>query len=179
MKYIFLDFDGVINNWYQMEGISLENAKILKQIIDLTNARVIATTSNKYSFQQRGIDYYKSIFYKNYVIPLKELGIEIYDITPFKNNAKILEIKDYIESHKIKDYVILDDELIKDSGLNKHQVLPDLYLGLQPHHIEPIINILNENLGFYPSDYNLNETAEEQVIRINDYHNKYTKNPHK
>lgn len=51
MKYIFLDFDGVINNWYQMEGVSLENAKILKQIIDLTNASVIATTSNKYSFQ--------------------------------------------------------------------------------------------------------------------------------
>ena len=153
MKYIFLDFDGVINNWYQMEGVSLENAKILKQIIDLTNARVIAATSNKYSFQQRGIDYYKSIFYKNYVIPLKELGIEISDVTPFINSSKILEIKDYIESHKIEDYVILDDELIEDSELQKHQVLPDLYLGLQPHHIEPIINVLNENLGFYPPNY--------------------------
>lgn len=179
MKYIFLDFDGVINNWYQMEGVSLENVKILKQIIDLTNAKIISTTSNKYSFQKHGIDYYKSIFYKNYVIPLKELGIEIYDITPFKNNSKILEIKDYIESHKIKDYVILDDELIKDSELNKHQVLPDLYLGLQPHHIEPIINILNGHLGFYPPNYNLNETSEEQAIRINEYHNKYTKNTHK
>lgn len=30
IKYIFLDFDGVINNFYQMEGISLENVKILK-----------------------------------------------------------------------------------------------------------------------------------------------------
>lgn len=88
MKYIFLDFDGVINNWYQMEGVSLENAKILKQIIDITNAKIISTTSNKYLFQKYGIDYYKSIFYKNYVIPLKELGIEIYDITPLKNNSK-------------------------------------------------------------------------------------------
>lgn len=148
MKYIFLDFDGVINNWYQMEGVSLENAKILKQIIDLTNARVIATTSNKYSFQQRGIDYYKSIFYKNYVIPLKELGIEISDVTPFINSSKILEIKDYIESHKIEDYVILDDKLIKDSVLHKHQVLPNLYHGLKPHHIEPIINILNDHFNF-------------------------------
>ena len=173
MKYIFLDFDGVINNWYQMEGVSLENVKILKQIIDLTNASVIATTSNKYSFQQRGIGYYNSIFYKNYVIPLKELDIEIYDITSFINSSKELEIKDYIESHKIEDYVILDDEL------KKHQVLPDLYLGLQPHHIEPIINILNGNLVFYPPNYNLNETVEEQAIRINDYHNKYTKNTHK
>ena len=179
MKYIFLDFDCVINNWYQMEGVSLENVKILKQIIDLTNASVIATTSNKYSFQQRGIDYYKSIFYKNYVIPLKELDIEIYDVTPFINSSKILEIKDYIESHKIEDYVILDDELIEDSELQKHQVLPDLYLGLQPHHVEPIINILNGNLVFYPPNYNLNETAEEQAIKINEYHNKYSKNTHK
>ena len=179
MKYIFLDFDGVINNFYQMEGISLENVKILKHIIELTNSKIISTTSNKYSFQKYGIDYYKSIFYKNYVIPLKELGIEISDVTPFKNNSKILEIKDYIESHKIEDYVILDDELIEDSELQKHQVLPDLYLGLQPHHIEPIINILNGNLAFYPPNYNLNETAEEQAIRINDYHNKYTKNSHK
>lgn len=179
MKYIFLDFDGVINNWYQMEGVSLENAKTLKQIIDLTNARVIATTSNKYSFQKYGIDYYKSIFYKNYVIPLKELGIEIHDITPFINSSKILEIKDYIDSHKIEDYIILDDELIKDNKLQAHQVLLDLYLGLQPHHIEPIINILHGHLGFYPPNYNLNETAEELVIRINEYHNKYTKNTHK
>ena len=59
--------------------------------------------------------------------------------------------------------------------MQKHQVLTDLYLGLQPHHIEPIINVLNENLGFYPPNYNLNETAEEQIIRINEYHNKYSK----
>jgi len=130
MKYIFLDFDGVIINFYQMEGISLENVKILKKIIELTNAKIIATTSNKYSFQQRGIDYYKSIFYKNYVIPLKELVIEIYEVAPFKNNSKILEIKDYIESHKIEDYLILDDELIKDSEFQKYQVLSDLYIGL-------------------------------------------------
>ena len=30
MKQIFLDFDGIINNWYQMKGISLENVIILK-----------------------------------------------------------------------------------------------------------------------------------------------------
>ena len=30
MKQIFLDFDGIINNWHQMKGVSLENAIILK-----------------------------------------------------------------------------------------------------------------------------------------------------
>lgn len=47
MKQIFLDFDGIINNWYQMKGVSLENAIILKQIIDLTDAKIVATTSNR------------------------------------------------------------------------------------------------------------------------------------
>ena len=31
MKCIFLDFDGVINNWYQIDGVSIENAMILKK----------------------------------------------------------------------------------------------------------------------------------------------------
>lgn len=53
MKYIFLDFDGVINNWYQMEGVSIDNAMILRQIIELTNAKITATTSNKYNFQKK------------------------------------------------------------------------------------------------------------------------------
>ena len=51
MKCIFLDFDGVINNWYQFDGVSTENAMILKKIVDIADAKIIATTSNKYSLQ--------------------------------------------------------------------------------------------------------------------------------
>ena len=36
MKCIFLDFDGVINNWYHFDGVSIENAMILKKIIELS-----------------------------------------------------------------------------------------------------------------------------------------------
>ena len=39
MKVIFLDFDGV----------SLNNAKILKEIITQTDAKIVVTSSNKYS----------------------------------------------------------------------------------------------------------------------------------
>ena len=46
MKCIFLDFDGVINNWYHFDGVSIENAMILKKIIELSDAKIIATTSN-------------------------------------------------------------------------------------------------------------------------------------
>ena len=175
MKVIFLDFDGVINNWNHFNGVDFENAQILKAIINLTNAKVVATTSNKYSLQGGGsIDYYSSIYYNNYVKYLNELGIEIYDITPFVNKDRTLEIKKNLMKHDIKQYVIIDDEVIGEE-LQDHQVFLDLYKGLQKEHVLPTLKILNGQLGFYPPDYNREETAEELVYRINKYYNQFKK----
>ena len=175
MKCIFLDFDGVINNWYHFDGVSIENVMILKKIIELSDAKIIATTSNKYSLQRLDkVDYYKSIFYINYVKFLNELGIQIHDLTPFVDANRTLEIKKYIEEHQIEQYVILDDELIEEE-LQEHQVFLDLYRGLQEEHIIPALNILNGNLGFYPPNYDRNETPEELNYRINSYYSKARK----
>ena len=175
MKCIFLDFDGVINNWYQIEGVSIENAVILKNIADKSGAKIVATTSNKYSLQQCAqVDYYKSNFYNNYAKYLNALGISIYDLTPLVDKNRTLEIKKYIEEHQIEQYVILDDELIGEE-LQKHQVFIDLYRGLQEEHIIPAINILNGKLGFYPPSYDRNEAPEELNSRINDYYSKIKK----
>ena len=165
MKCIFLDFDGV----------SIENAMILKKIIELSDAKIIATTSNKYSLQRLDkVDYYKSIFYNSYVKFLNELGIQIHDLTPFVDTNRTLEIKKYIEEHQIEQYVILDDEVIEEE-LQEHQVFLDLYRGLQEEHIIPALNILNGNLGFYPPNYDRNETPEELNYRINSYYSKARK----
>ena len=170
MKCIFLDFDGVINNWYQFNGVSIENAMILKIIADKTGAKIVATTSNKYNLQRTDkIDYYESKFYNNYVKYLNELGIQIYDLTPLVDKNRTLEIKKYIQEQEVEEYVILDDELI-DEELQEHQVFIDLYRGLQEEHITPAINILNGQLGFYPPNYDKNETPEELNFRINDYY---------
>ena len=175
MKCIFLDFDGVINNWYHFDGVSIENVMILKKIIELSDAKIIAITSNKYSLQRLDkVDYYKSIFYNNYVKFLNELGIQIHDLTPFVDTNRTLEIKKYIEEHQIEQYVILDDELIEEE-LQEHQVFLDLYRGLQEEHIIPALNILNGNLGFYPPNYDRNETPEELNYRINSYYSKARK----
>lgn len=175
MKCIFLDFDGVINNWHQFDGVSIENAMILKKITDKTGAKIIATTSNKYSLQRTDkVDYYKSIFYNDYVKYLNELGIQIYDLTPLVDKNRTLEIKKYIQEHEVEEYVILDDELIGEE-LQEHQVFIDLYRGLQEEHIIPATNILNGKLGFYPPNYNRNETSEELNFRINDYYSKMKK----
>lgn len=172
-KIIFLDFDGVINNWYTPKNIKVdyENVLILKNIIDITGAKIVATTSNKRSFQIGLCDIEHSN-YNKYVKCLKEYGIEIYDVTPLGNNREE-EILMYLNNNPdITHFLILDDDYIFKS-LKKHQVYLDLYDGLRKEHIIPAINILNNILGFYPPDYNCNETFEQKLIRINKHYNKY------
>ena len=169
MKVIFLDFDGVINNWNHFDGIDVKCVEILKYIKQTTNSSIVATTSNKYSFQAHGQSLQKTRFYQM-VMELKHLGVEIQDITPLVNKNKSLEIQEYLENHKeVTQYVILDDEYIGDK-LKEHQVFLDLYRGLQEEHIMPSINILNGKLGFYPPNYNTKETPEELNARINRYY---------
>ena len=148
-------------------GGAEENAIVLKRIIDISGARVVVTSSNKYVLQCNSkIDYYSSNFYNVYVKKLNEFGIQIFDLTPMCGRDRLLEIKKYILDHNIKDYVIIDDELV-DFELQDHQVFLDLYRGLQIEHIKPIISILNGKLGFYPLNYDRLETAEELNSRIN------------
>lgn len=170
MKVIFLDFDGVINNWEHFNGVDFNNVKYLKEIIKFTDAKVVATTSNKYSFQQYSGVNYKNTNYFRYVALLKDMGIEIFDVTPYVDKNRCLEICKYLELHpEVEQYLILDDEYVNDK-LREHQVLLELYNGICEEHIKPSLNILNGKLGLYPPDYDTSITPEEQLIRINKYH---------
>ena len=169
MKVIFLDFDGVINDWYTMNSVNIDNVLILKQIIDMTGALIVVTSSNKYSFQRDNVLYKDSLCYKRYVMSLFQNGIKIYDYTKDYNDRE-LEIITYLKEHNdITDYLILDDDYIFDS-LKGHQVFLDWYKGLCKEHIKPCLNILNGNLGFYPPDFDMNESDEKRLIRINKYY---------
>ena len=171
MKIIFLDFDGVINNWYHFDGVCIENALILKEIIGLTNAKIVVTSSNKYQIQNNPQkDYKQTKYFKEYIQKLNEIGIEIYNITPYCNYNRTIEIQKYILEHNIESFVIIDDELVSDV-LQEHQVFCDLYRGLQIEHIEPTLKILNGELGFYPENYNRKETSSELILRINKHYN--------
>ena len=170
MKVIFLDFDGVINNWDHFETIDINSVMILKYIQEQTNSFIVATTSQKYSFQKNHNTSFKETNFYKICSLLKKLGITINDVTPLVKGNRFLEIKEYLNSHKnITEYLILDDEYIDDS-LKDHQVLIDLYNGLQKEHIIPSINILNGILGFYPKDYDTKMSKEEVLVRINNYH---------
>ena len=171
MKVIFLDFDGVINNFNHFDGVDFDNVKWLIEIVKQTDANVVATTSNKYSFQRNKDVKYENTIYFRFVTILKEMGIEIFDVTPYVYGDRKSEIMEYLKNNSIEQFVILDDEFVS-MDLKDHQVLMDMYNGLREEHVKPSVDILNGKLGFYPLDFNFNESLEERMIRINKYHSK-------
>ncbi len=175
MKIIFLDLDGVLNNWYHPDLIARENLNILKKILALSKAKIVLTSSNKYPLQRQNIKTITGSYLEKYVKIIQNEGISIYDVTPYVKEDRSLEIKAYLESNtNITDFVIIDDELVAPDFL-KYQVLLDWDRGLQEEHIKPVLAILNGNLGFYPKDYNINETPEHKLIRINKFYNQNRK----
>ena len=80
MKVIFLDFDGVINDYISINQKNDYNIQVLKKIIDENNAKVVVTSSHKYKWQRNND---KNGFFESYYIKaLKEKGIDVLDWTP-------------------------------------------------------------------------------------------------
>lgn len=128
-KIIFLDIDGVLNSQntfidnheyrkffvkymngsiedeivYTMLDIDLDKVFMLRDICNLTGAKVVVSSSwrrlRKYSlFEEK----------------LTSLGIPIVGVTPFIGNNRGDEIRKYLEDNKIDEFVILDDDIFKD-----------------------------------------------------------------
>ncbi len=172
MKVIFLDFDGVINDIRKKDVLVVSEFVLnLKKIVEQTNAKIVVTSSRKNEFiGVQNIKHEDTICYKYFEIPLKNMGIEIYDYTSFlgadKNIEKEMEIELYLKEHsEIKDFVILDDDIIMHKFL-EHQVFIEYSNGLLSEHVNPAIRILNGQLCFYPPNYDISETLQERVLRI-------------
>ena len=112
MKVIFLDKDGGLNSdeyfdkiqGLEIEGIEsdvdVEKVKLLKESVDKTGAKVVVTASARY--KKNG---------KLLIQLLREYEIFV-DLTPFINNKRGIEIKQWLSEHpETEDFVILDDEI--------------------------------------------------------------------
>lgn len=154
MKVIFLDIDGVLNSDeyfdkiknLNIEGIESEidvgKIKLLKNAMDETGARVVLTSSWRYT---RNAQKLKKLL-SNYDIYV--------DSTPFMQNERGLEIKKYLSEHyDIEDYVIVDDEIFDsyDEDLMKKLVKisngngRNFGEGLLSKDVDEIINRLGKN----------------------------------
>lgn len=130
MKVIFLDFDGVLNSDEYFERtkddkinrseFDVNSLKILREIISLTDAKIVVTSTWKVL---RRFDKVKEY--------LKSQGILVYDTTRKIDFKRGEEIRDYLSSHKdISEFVIVDDEVFPDfNELTKYLVKTDFYSG--------------------------------------------------
>lgn len=148
MKVIFLDFDGVLNSDEYFERTKDDkinrsefddnSLKILREIINLTDAKIVVTSTWK---ELRRFDKVKEY--------LESHGILVYDTTRKIDFKRGEEIRDYLSSHKdISEFVIVDDEVFPDfNELTKYLVKTDFYSGgLKEEHKCEIVKRLRKCL---------------------------------
>lgn len=151
MKVIFLDVDGVLySNEYIVERTHAIGRKlhlderldddcinILKQLVDITGAKIVVTSSWKIS----DLDI---LTYR-----LKQHGVEIYDVTKNYGDERGREIREWLSKTQVSKYVIIDDDIFKDFDDEQLQYLvqPSMYHGraLNETHIAQVLNILGED----------------------------------
>lgn len=152
-KYIFLDFDGVINNYkyimdyidtfkqpsektyYITEHIDPENVQKVNRIIKQTGAKVVLSTAWRKAFN---LDRLREILeYRGFV------G-EIIGETLILHKDRYLEIQSYLDLNNInsEDIVIIDD-MPDMANLNHRFVKTSFDTGILDEHVNQAIKLLN------------------------------------
>lgn len=149
MKVIFLDFNGVLDTWFEMDKINYDNLQRLKWIVRETEAKVVLTTSNKRSYVTSGV---MNPIMVMLTTRLMEEGIDVIGVTP-NADTREHEIMLYLYEHpEIENYVIIDDDYDMEELADHLVKLPcqnigQEQLGLQKEHAEKAIKILGKNLS--------------------------------
>ena len=151
MKVIFVDVDGVLNSDDFIDSvkgsqdIDIKTIRLLKNAVNETGAKIVMATSFRYT---------KS-FLKVQEMLLQN-GI-LFDKTPFIDNERGKEIKQYLAEHKdIEDYILLDDVIFPDfdDELLEHLIKMDdtnsrgIGKGLQEKDVEEIIRRFGRKKDF-------------------------------
>ena len=151
VKVIFVDVDGVLNSDDFIDSvkgkqdIDIKTVLLLKRAIEETGAKIVMDTSFRYT----------QSFLKVQEMLLQN-GI-MFDKTPFIDNERGKEIKQYLSEHRnIEDYILLDDVVFSDfdDELLSHLIKMDdtntrgIGKGLQKKDIEEIIRRFGRKKDF-------------------------------
>ena len=114
MKVIFLDIDGVLNTNSDRE-ISNDKLKLLSELVSKTGADVVLSSSwrygwNKPELNQPGTRIYglKQLLKDNDIVIKETIGLDL---------IKSMQIKNYLNTNMISNYIVLDDEPIDTANL--------------------------------------------------------------
>lgn len=144
MKVIFLDFNGILDTYENMDVIDSDNLNRLKRIVDECNAKVVLTTSNKNNYYRSGM--IRGIL-KYIIDSLLEAGIDVIGMVPMLDSRED-EIHAYLDMHpEVEEFVILDDDYDMPSFRDNLILLPSQMIGIQQRgledeHVEKAISIL-------------------------------------
>ena len=144
MKVIFLDFNGILDTYENMDVIDSDNLNRLKRIVDECNAKVVLTTSNKNNYYRSGM--IRGIL-KYIIDSLLEAGIDVIGMVPMLDSRED-EIHAYLDMHpEVEEFVILDDDYDMPSFRDNLILLPSQTIGieqrgLEDEHVEKAISIL-------------------------------------
>lgn len=146
---IFLDIDGVLNSDKYFDSISnkecmnlvdrlmldidVSKVKILLEIINKTNAKIVITSS------WRRMKLYPYIKER-----LISMGLPVVGETPFIEGRRGEEIKSYLLENRVSNYCIIDDEVFKDyKELEDYLIVTDFYEdGLTIDHAKGVVKKL-------------------------------------
>ena len=142
MKVIFLDFDGVIAippTWC----IDINKLKNLKNIVDKTQAKIVVSSSWRCENIEKTKEFWFNKIKRNNKNHMLNWFIDnLYDVTGVYCDRGT-EIQQYINTHDVENYVILDDD---DDILNSqiyHFVQTNFEFGLTETEMSLTIKILN------------------------------------
>ena len=135
MKVIFLDIDGVLNTNSDRE-ISNDKLKLLSELVSKTGADVVLSSSWRYGWNQPeknqpGTRIYnlKQLLKDNDIVIKDTIGLDL---------TKSIQIKNYLSTNVINNYVVLDDEPIDSTNL----VQTDGDVGLTQSDCQRIAHLL-------------------------------------
>lgn len=182
MKVIFLDLDGVLNcdqtfldyiyikkndlplnMYYQIHengsnGFALpideEKVQILGEIVKLTDAKVVLSSSHRADWKdgKEKLQFSKS---KALLYLFEKYNIEVIGITPYITNGLVGsrqdEIKTYLNQHtEVESFCVIDDDDFDLHSLKDFLVKTTRHKneidegGLQKRHVDEVVKILNK-----------------------------------
>lgn len=146
---IFLDIDGVLNSDKYFDSISnkecinpvdrlmldidMSKVKLLLEVINKTNAKIVITSS------WRRMKLYPYIKER-----LVSMGLPVVGETPFLEGQRGEEIRAYLADNQVDNFCIIDDEVFKDyNTLEDNLIITNFYEdGLTKEHAKGVVKKL-------------------------------------
>jgi len=149
-KIVFLDIDGVLNSSeyfanvkpeaVEWDNIDESKVQLLKEIQNDTGCDFVMSSS----WRNGWLKLRKYKMYKHAYKMFKKYGIDFDDdlarLPNYGYGQRAEEIQDYVYHHKVKHYVVLDDQFVNDLNL----VHVKGSVGLEEEDVNKAIEILNK-----------------------------------